>query len=463
MTLETIRQATGEDEELQLVIKSLRSGRWPKELSAYQLLEPQLAECNGLLAKEDKIVVPKSLQLQVLILAHEGHLGITATKQTLRLKVWWMGVDKCVEDFVATCFGCQLINKNFTPEPLVSTPMPAHAWEYMGVDYFSFKTYHLLVMVDYFSRYLKVEIAKDESAKSTIQILEKVFWEWGRPEKLASDNGPCFEAREFQEFLRTWGVVHVHASALWPQANGEVERQNRNLLKRLQIAQGTKSEWTRELWTYVHAYNNTPHGTTGVPPAQLFFSKRPLLTKLPLLDKSKEAKWCMEEVREREALNKWKSKSYADKKRHAEKSGIQVGDQVLRKNENRNNKTDPPRDPDPATVIHRQGSSVVVKTPTGNVLERNVSFFSPLKTPVQAKQDSNNNTESVEKSPSGTLGEDRPQKTAETPRPSGSPKTGEGVGQEQKMTETPKKSGEGPRRGGRLRQRPLYFKDFVTE
>ena len=42
------------------------------------------------------------------------------------------------------------------------------------------------------------------------------------------------------------------------QANGEVERQNRSLLKRLQIAQAENKQWRTELRKYLTAYRSIP-------------------------------------------------------------------------------------------------------------------------------------------------------------------------------------------------------------
>ncbi len=44
-----------------------------------------------------RLVIPQSLRTTVLALAHEGHLGIVGTKNNLRTKVWWPGMDKAAE------------------------------------------------------------------------------------------------------------------------------------------------------------------------------------------------------------------------------------------------------------------------------------------------------------------------------------------------------------------------------
>jgi len=63
-------------------------------------------------------VVPKKLHRRVLDLAHEGHQGIVKTKERLRSKVWWPGIDKDAGRKCKECFGCQLVSKHVPPPPV---------------------------------------------------------------------------------------------------------------------------------------------------------------------------------------------------------------------------------------------------------------------------------------------------------------------------------------------------------
>ena len=56
------------------------------------------------------------------------------------------------------------------------------------------------------------------------------------PLSVTSDNGPRFVSSEFERYLEGCGIEHRKTTPLWSQANGEVERQDRSLLKRMQIA-----------------------------------------------------------------------------------------------------------------------------------------------------------------------------------------------------------------------------------
>lgn len=74
-----------------------------------------------------------------------------------------------------------------------------------------------------------------------------------------------------RRFCKEWGIKLFNTIPYWLQQNGEVERQNRDILKRLKISQALKQDWKQELLYYFSMYNNTPHSITDKTPAELFF------------------------------------------------------------------------------------------------------------------------------------------------------------------------------------------------
>ncbi|CAB4029109.1 hypothetical conserved 1030 [Paramuricea clavata] len=82
---------------------------------------------NGILLRDTRIIIPKSLQSRTLPIAHEGHQGIAKTKALLRTKVWWPGLDTAVESLVKSCLPCQsaTIQAPQPKAPLIMTEMPS--------------------------------------------------------------------------------------------------------------------------------------------------------------------------------------------------------------------------------------------------------------------------------------------------------------------------------------------------
>ena len=225
----------------------------------------------------------------------------------------------------------------------------------------------LLVVVDYYSRYLEVDFLNSTTTGKVIASLKKIFLIHGLAKETTMDNGPQFISKDFADYLEMQGIKHRKVTQLWPQANGEVERQNRSLLKRLKISQIEKKDWKEELSEYLIMYRTTPHSTTGISPAELLF-KRKIRTRLPEID---YYDYDDLEVRDRDKESKQKSKIYTDEKRRARET-IKEGDRVLLRQE-RENKLTPMFKIQPYEVKSKVGNSVIVKSPEGVQYQRNVT------------------------------------------------------------------------------------------
>ena len=64
----------------------------------------------------------------MLSLAREGHLGIVGTKQKLRSRVWWPGIDKDPVKYCKTSYGCKLVSRPSHPENIRAIGLPTELW-----------------------------------------------------------------------------------------------------------------------------------------------------------------------------------------------------------------------------------------------------------------------------------------------------------------------------------------------
>ncbi|KXJ62433.1 hypothetical protein RP20_CCG010004 [Aedes albopictus] len=296
-------------------------------------------------------------------------------KRRLRQKVWWPGLDVEVEKFVKSCRDCTLVSNATAPEPLIRSEMPDRPWVHVAVDFMGPlpSGHNLLVIVDYYSRFVEVVVMKEISAKSTIQALHETFCRYGIPESMKSDNGPQFVSDALQEFCKEYGIQLRKVTPYWPQANGEVERANRALKKRLQISQTTKSDWKWDLRMYLLMYNSTPHSTTGVAPSALMFG-RVLRDKLPGFPSA--GMKTVEEVRDKDREKKLKEKEYADNKRKAKLNPLKEGDIVVAKRMTKENKLASNFSPEELIILSRGGSDVTLKSmESGKIFHRNVAHL----------------------------------------------------------------------------------------
>ena len=416
MSGKEIEEASASDAELCSLREFIKSGQWDHcPNSVYKAIKDELTCFGQLILRGTRIVMPEKLRGRVLKLAHEGHQGIVKTKARLRSKVWWPGIDKDAEKHVKACHSCQLVGIPQVPEPLVRTRFPDKPWEDLACDLMGPlpSGESLLVLVDYYSRYIEVAILKSTTSEKLIMELDRMFSVHGIPLSIKTDNAANFVSDEFEGFLKENGVwLHSNSTPLWPQANGEVERQNRTLLKAIKIAHAEGKNMKRELYRFLLAYNSTPHQTTGVSPAELLFGRK-IRTKLPelstldkkeisenytLRNKSVPEYRQDESVREKDAERKMIGKEYADERRNASESSVKVGDEVLVK-QNKTNKLSLNFEKEPYTVLDKHGSQLTVQNKTGKTVKRNVTFTKPFISSETANENVNVESECLSERP----------------------------------------------------------------
>ncbi|CAC5387482.1 unnamed protein product [Mytilus coruscus] len=280
MTFNMIKDSAHLDKD----IKQILNGKISKSNNLFRFRE-ELSVVDGVLLKGSRIVIPDKLRKQTLQLAHEGHQGIVKTKLRLREKVWWTGIDQDAENLVKSCRACQVVGPVPRQEPIKRTQLPDGPWQDLCADLMGpFPTgEYVFVVVDYYSRWQEVAILKSVTTDKIIRSLDMMFSHHGIPISLKTDNGPQFTSREFYNYLSENGVKHNRSTPYWPQANGEVERQNRTLLKAFRTANAENRDWRKEIPKFLLANRSTPHSTTGKSPAELLFNRK-IRTKLPEID-----------------------------------------------------------------------------------------------------------------------------------------------------------------------------------
>ena len=78
--------------------------------------------------------MPKQLQSKILKIAHESHMGIVRTKQMLRSKYFWCGMDKQIEEMTKDCDACVINNPLNVNTPIQPANFPSGPWEKGAID-----------------------------------------------------------------------------------------------------------------------------------------------------------------------------------------------------------------------------------------------------------------------------------------------------------------------------------------
>ena len=288
ITYPLMTSATLQDDILKQVFDMI-NGSWPlRESDLPSSLRPffrvrnELSVDDNLLLRGDRIVPAESLRSQLLLYAHEGHFGMGKTKARLRMSYWWPSMDRDVEEMVKRCFCCE--RNPPRDSPVGEIEWPRHPWTHLAIDLAGPKTdanghsFYIIALIDLHSKFVRCKVTKTVTSEDVVAFLKDCFHCFGYCLKVTTDNGVQFTSSHFTEYLRKHGIAQVRSSVYNPEANGAIERMNKNLKKFLSTCAEEKIPLRgiqESMDAYLLNYNNTPHGTTECTPSQLMFQFRP--------------------------------------------------------------------------------------------------------------------------------------------------------------------------------------------
>jgi transposase InsO family protein len=89
---------------------------------------------------------------------------------------------------------------------------------------------HILVMIDYVSKWVETMPCRKPSMEESIAMIKSmIFPRSGTPRILISDGGTHFTGKNFKKCLSKLGIEHRVSTAYHPQTNGQAETSNRQL------------------------------------------------------------------------------------------------------------------------------------------------------------------------------------------------------------------------------------------
>ena len=112
--LTEIKRLSKTELELTQVAKLIITG-WPdKQTKISEIAKPywnfrdELNIPNGVVLKDNRVVVPKVMRNHVFKQIHEGHLGVTKSRLRAHTSVYWPCINEDINDMVGHCEMCQL-------------------------------------------------------------------------------------------------------------------------------------------------------------------------------------------------------------------------------------------------------------------------------------------------------------------------------------------------------------------
>ena len=263
-----------------------------------------------------------------------------------------------IKDVVLQCQICSTHQRSNTKEPMLPHMIPERPWSQVGADLFQFNSQNYLILVDYYSNFIELNLLNTTTSQQVVTHLKSQFARHGILDRLITDNDPQFSSDTFKQFAKDYCFQHCIASPRYPQSNGMAKKAVQTVKNCLKKAVLDK----RDPYLALLEYRNTSVSDTLGSPAQRLMGRR---TKalLPTSQKLLQPKTISPRTVHHKLCQRKERQKYYYNKHSKPLDELTPGDQVMVKNKDKWQ---------PAKVISKTAPcSYIIKTTTGQIYRRN--------------------------------------------------------------------------------------------
>ena len=227
--LDQLRKSTAQDEQLTRLKGYISTGflcdkkNLLTDLHEFLPHKEMLSIKSGLITFKNRIIVPKEMRPEMFQYIHKGHQGKERCLLRERNTVFWSQMTYNIQQLIEKCIICQEYGKS---QPIIGTTqeLPPFLWHTLVTDMFHWKRMDFLIVVDVFSKYIIVRKLPNSTSTAVCTELSMIVTELGLSHIIRSDNSPCYNSKEFQQFLQCYSITHQTSSPNHLRSNGFVER-----------------------------------------------------------------------------------------------------------------------------------------------------------------------------------------------------------------------------------------------
>ena len=259
---------------------------------------------NALLIKnrEEWLLFPSPEERSVLIKQyHErAHQSASTVLKNLKLRYYWPKMDSEVAEIISKCVCFRGKSRVPTKTTLKFPQLPWKPFSHIEIDLVGELpiTIHdfrwVLVVQDYLTKYvLMFPITSKDALTIAALLVHQVFYRFGFPKKIQSDQGSEFNNLLLRGILDAASVKQSISSAYHPMSQGSVERFNgtmKTYLSRL-LKPEEENQWDMVLNRIEFAYNVSVHGSTLLSPFEMLYGYRPEYPLDIILDPNTILEW----------------------------------------------------------------------------------------------------------------------------------------------------------------------------
>ena len=167
---------------------------------------------------------------------------------------WWPGMTRDLRNCIKKCGCCRKYEA--APPVVPMKPLTCSGpGELLHVDFTSIEEtvplkeepviHNVLVLQDYFSKYIVAYVVKDQTAHTATETLRNgYFGLFGAPAYLVSDQGKAFTGHVITHLCELYGVQKLRTSPYHAQTNGQVEHMNQMIIRMIGKLEDRKACWS---------------------------------------------------------------------------------------------------------------------------------------------------------------------------------------------------------------------------
>ena len=169
LTLDMVANHSMSDPSMRNLLTTIEEGfpddpkELPKELQNYYRFKEHLSSREGLCRYKNRVVIPVALRQDALNYLHAAHQGTSSMISRAETCMFWPGITNDIKAKRENCMRCHRCAPSNPNAPPKQPEIPRYPFQLICADYFNYRGYNYLIIVDRLSGCPVVKRSQDEA------------------------------------------------------------------------------------------------------------------------------------------------------------------------------------------------------------------------------------------------------------------------------------------------------------